>query len=233
MNRVGWYGKVPCQGDFLNKHVDVQFTHPWDHWLQKSITALRAKFNGHADEVLLTFPIWRFFIRAGTFDQYHWVGVFTPSADRVNRIFPFTVVTRLEPNAIDTLSLSSLQSWLNAAQTAVENLISKDDLAAFEQSIDSLPSLSSNQFTSFEDQFGTLGFSQKVNSANFSSLWWTQLSVVHEASMIDQESPDTTQRLKNDSPNFVPNDSNTLGRFEFCEWSGPLQENLFERLMAL
>ncbi len=233
MSRVGWYGKVPCMGDFLNKHVDVQFTQPWDHWLQTGITSLRAKFNGHADEVLLTFPIWRFFVRAGTFDQYHWTGVFTPSADRVNRIFPFTVVARLEANAVEQLSINSLQLWLNAAQGAVENLLADDDLAAFEHSLELLPALPCSEFTSFEDRFGTQGFAQKVRNADFSVLWWTQLSVVHEASLIEQTAPDVTQRLRADDSVYLPNQANDPGRFEFCEWNGPLHESLFERLMAL
>jgi type VI secretion system ImpM family protein len=220
-------------GDFLNKHVDVQFSQPWDHWLQTGITSLRSKFNGHADEVLLTFPIWRFFVRAGTFDHHYWTGVFTPSADRVNRIFPFTVVTRLEEKSIDALSASALQLWLDSAQTAVENLLANDDLGGFELALEQLPSLQAERFTSFEDRFASQGFIQKLKSADFSILWWTQLSVVHEASLIDPTPSDVTQRL---IPNDVSDHRNPIaqqGRFEFCEWTGPLHESLFERLMAL
>jgi type VI secretion system ImpM family protein len=233
MSSVGWYGKVPCMGDFLNKHVDVQFSQPWDHWLQTGITSLRTKFNGHADEVLLTFPIWRFFVRAGTFDHHHWAGVFAPSADRVNRIFPFTVVTRIEERSIEAISSNSLQIWLDSAQAAVENLLADDDLSGFELALQQLPSLQANGFTSFEDRFASQGFIQKLKSADFSILWWTQLSVVHEASLIDPTPSDVTQRL---SPNAALDISNAMahpGRFEFCEWNGPLHESLFERLMAL
>lgn len=233
MNQIGYFGKVPCLGDFLNKNVDTQFTQPWDHWLQTGITALRAKFNGHADEILLTFPMWRFFVRAGTFDQYHWVGVFTPSADRVNRIFPFTVVARLEASAIDQITSDSLQRWLSAVQAATQTLIADDNLTAFERSLGVLPLLNSNQFVSFEDKFSSLGFGQKVKSADFSSLWWTQLSAVHESSLIEHEPADVTQRIQNDTSDAVVNGANDVGRFEFCEWTGPLEENLFERLMAL
>ena len=88
---LGWFGKIPAAGDFINRRLPNDFLQPWDEWLQSGIARGRSVLEARWDEVYLTFPVWRFLLPAGTGSQGHWAGVLMPSVDRVGRHFPLTV----------------------------------------------------------------------------------------------------------------------------------------------
>ena len=54
---VGFYGKLPCRGDFLQRRVAAEFVDPWDRWLQESLTESRLQLQECWLETYLTSPV--------------------------------------------------------------------------------------------------------------------------------------------------------------------------------
>ncbi len=96
---LGYYGKLPAQGDFLRRRADVTFVMQWDAWLQRCLATSRATLGENWQEFYENAPIWRFCFGAKVCGPNPMIGVMMPSQDRVGRCFPLTVFARLESNA--------------------------------------------------------------------------------------------------------------------------------------
>jgi len=92
---VGFYGKLPCNGDFLQRRVPQEFIDVWDPWLQECIHASREALREDWLNAYLTSPVWRFVLAEGVCGSGAYAGVMLPSVDRVGRYFPLTIVAQL------------------------------------------------------------------------------------------------------------------------------------------
>lgn len=81
----GYFGKLPCAGDFLRRDLSPGFLVPWDAWLQRLMTDL------DASDAYLRAPIWRFALAPGLCGPRAASGILLPSVDRVGRRFPFCI----------------------------------------------------------------------------------------------------------------------------------------------
>ncbi|HKD53453.1 MAG TPA: type VI secretion system-associated protein TagF, partial [Steroidobacteraceae bacterium] len=102
---VGFFGKLPSNGDFLERRVAAPFHEAWDGWLQRCLTASREQLGGRWLDCYLTSPLWRFFLSDGVAGKSSYLGVLLPSVDRVGRYFPLTVVVEL-PVGLAPLSVA-------------------------------------------------------------------------------------------------------------------------------
>jgi type VI secretion system protein ImpM len=93
---AGWYGKLPCLGDFASRRLPPEFIALWDGWLQRSIAASRRQLGERWLDCFLTSPMWRFLLAPGLCGSYAWAGVMLPSVDKVGRYFPLTLVLPVE-----------------------------------------------------------------------------------------------------------------------------------------
>ncbi len=95
---VGFFGKLPCRGDFVRRRVPDEFVSAWDEWLQQCLTQSREQLvNAWGDrwrDAYLSGPIWRFVLAEGVCGTGAYAGVVMPSVDRVGRCFPLTIVTQ-------------------------------------------------------------------------------------------------------------------------------------------
>jgi len=92
---VGWFGKLPSHGDFLQRRVPDAFLNKWDAWLQESVAQSRAQLGDAWLQTYLTSPVWRFFLSQGVIGSSSFAGIVLPSVDRVGRYFPLTVLAEL------------------------------------------------------------------------------------------------------------------------------------------
>ena len=92
---VGYYGKLPCKGDFLQHCVPHEFVDNWDAWLQECLHVSRQQLEERWRDAYLTSAIWRFALAESVCGSGAYAGVMVPSVDRVGRYFPLTVVTQL------------------------------------------------------------------------------------------------------------------------------------------
>ena len=92
----GFFGKLPCNGDFIQYNVAQEWLDSWDQWMQACIFESRAALQGEWLNAYLAGPIWRFVLSEGACGSGAYAGVIVPSVDRVGRYFPLTLVRQLD-----------------------------------------------------------------------------------------------------------------------------------------
>ena len=122
---IGWFGKLPSHGDFLQRRVSDSFLRSWDSWLQACIAQSREHLGDGWLPTYLTSPVWRFFLSRGVVGGSTYAGIVLPSVDRVGRYFPLTILAELPADLpvmavaihgrewltkIEELALAALQS---------------------------------------------------------------------------------------------------------------------------
>jgi type VI secretion system protein ImpM len=135
---AGFYGKLPCKGDFLQRRVSQEFVDAWDAWLQQSLHVSRQQLQERWLDTYLTSPVWRFAIAAGVCGSGAYAGVMLPSVDRVGRYFPLTLVTQLstEDCLLEVAGEAGRQWFESAEALALGALQAHDlDLAAFDEQV--------------------------------------------------------------------------------------------------
>ncbi len=116
MTVIGFYGKLPDYGDFIQRNLPASFISGWDEWLQHFIAGSREQMGEQWLEFYLTSPIWRFVLAPGAIDKFAWAGVMLPSVDQVGRYFPFSIVARL-PDTLNPLEFVSKQdTWFSGIE---------------------------------------------------------------------------------------------------------------------
>jgi len=128
----GWYGKLPCLGDFASRRLPGEFIRTWDSWLQDVLQATRAALGEAWLDSYLTMPIWRFVLWPGLVEASGWAGVLMPSVDRVGRQFPLTLAVALPSDAAAAHAVFEGATWFadleDAALGVLDPTRSPDDL---------------------------------------------------------------------------------------------------------
>lgn len=138
---VGFYGKLPCNGDFLQRRIPQEFLDVWDPWLQECIHASRETLREDWLNAYLTSPVWRFVLAEGVCGSGAYAGVMLPSVDRVGRYFPLTIVAQLNvDDCVLEIACDGAQQWFASAEAlALGALEAADlDLATFDTQVASL-----------------------------------------------------------------------------------------------
>ncbi|MDE2448704.1 MAG: type VI secretion system-associated protein TagF [Gammaproteobacteria bacterium] len=138
---TGFYGKLPCRGDFMQRRVPQGFVDTWDAWLQECLYVSRQQLAEQWLDLYLTSPVWRFVLTEGICGERAYAGVMLPSVDRVGRYFPLTLVAPLEPGTcILEAACGAGRAWFDAAEElALKALDASDlDLQAFDNEVDAL-----------------------------------------------------------------------------------------------
>ena len=113
---IGWFGKLPSHGDFLQRRVPEKFLAKWDTWLQECIAQSRAMLGDTWLDTYLTSPVWRFFLSQGVIGSSSFTGIVLPSVDRVGRYFPLTVVAEL-PSDLSAVAVAIHgREWLRTVE---------------------------------------------------------------------------------------------------------------------
>jgi type VI secretion system ImpM family protein len=138
---AGFYGKLPCKGDFLQRRVTQEFLDRWDAWLQQCLMSSREKLQERWLDAYLTSPVWRFALADGVCGSGAYAGVMVPSVDRVGRYFPLTLVAQLNTeDCLLEVASDPGRQWFDSAESlALGALEAHDlDLAAFDDQVAAL-----------------------------------------------------------------------------------------------
>lgn len=131
---AGWYGKLPCLGDFASRRLPTDFITAWDAWLQRSIASSRQQMGESWLDVFLKSPMWRFALAPGVCGEDAYAGLLLPSVDKVGRYFPLTLVLPLPAREADVIRVLSAQDWYDALEkigwSALDVDFSPDQLEA-------------------------------------------------------------------------------------------------------
>jgi type VI secretion system ImpM family protein len=134
---VGFYGKLPCRGDFLQRRAPQDFVDVWDTWLQAGLHESRQRLQEAWLDAYLTGPVWRFVLSAGVCGAGVYAGVLVPSVDRVGRYFPLTVVAQLPSEDCPLAVACGMPGWFESAESLVIEAVSAEalDFDAFDEQI--------------------------------------------------------------------------------------------------
>jgi type VI secretion system protein ImpM len=130
---IGFHGKIPARGDFVQAGLPRAFTDPWDDWMRRMVAASRSILGQAWLPAWLEAPVWRFVLSPGTCGPAAAIGLWVPSVDSVGRYFPFTVAA--VASAADGRKLiCEAGGFFTAAQRlacdALEDDLPPDQLAA-------------------------------------------------------------------------------------------------------
>ncbi|MBK3778405.1 type VI secretion system-associated protein TagF [Azospirillum sp. YIM DDC1] len=92
---VGFHGKVPARGDFVGYGLPRGVLLPWDAWLTEVLEAAVRQLGSPWERLFQSAPVWRFALSPGLCGEPPLAGIMMPSADRVGRQYPFTIVGTL------------------------------------------------------------------------------------------------------------------------------------------
>lgn len=88
---LSWFGKLPSAGDFISRRMPYAVQQFWDRWCADGMDALKAGTPTSGLAVWGSTPKWAFVLPAQPGVRMGQLGVFSPSCDRVGRVFPFVV----------------------------------------------------------------------------------------------------------------------------------------------
>ncbi|HKE96735.1 MAG TPA: type VI secretion system-associated protein TagF [Povalibacter sp.] len=165
-SRIGWFGKLPSHGDFLQRRAPEEFVNTWDPWLQECIAQSRVQLGHGWLDVYLTSPVWRFFLSGGVISASSFAGIMLPSVDRVGRYFPLTIFAELPADLPPMAIAIRGREWLKKIEAlALHALQSEDfDIEDFDLAIQA----SAEELAEVEQYFGlTLGESFPAAAAHW------------------------------------------------------------------
>lgn len=116
---VGFFGKLPGAGDFVQRRLPADFVERWDRHFEQAVAASRSTLGERWHEAWHASPAWRFMLAPGVCGESGWAGVMAPAADRVGRCFPMvmTAPIGLDPAAGGRI-LREAQRWFDALEHA-------------------------------------------------------------------------------------------------------------------
>lgn len=112
---MGFCGKVPARGDFINVGLSRHFVEPWHDWMQLVLASSRLALGETWEAAWNEAPIWRFVLSPDICGPDAVLGLWMPSIDSVGRHFPLTFA--MTATDVDEL-LADAPRFLAAAEAA-------------------------------------------------------------------------------------------------------------------
>jgi type VI secretion system protein ImpM len=94
--KIGFFGKLPGYGDFVQRNVCPELVKYWDNWVLKSLSTSHEQLGDLWRGKYFNSPIWRFVIRQKALSQTPVAGFIMPSVDKAGRCYPLTVICQAE-----------------------------------------------------------------------------------------------------------------------------------------
>lgn len=117
------YGKLPLASDFITiGDVDGEFP-VLREWLHGAFLSASGMLIEGWNEAYRVAPMWRFSASAGVFGKHAMIGLMSPSADRVGRLFPVIVATSAD---------CASEAWYGATENLLFDVFSARILSSSE-----------------------------------------------------------------------------------------------------
>lgn len=122
---IGFCGKIPGRGDFVQAGLPRAFVDPWDAWMQRMILASRALLGKEWVPAWLEAAVWRFALSPGICGPGSVLGLWMPSVDSVGRYFPLTLAA-VGPDSGASALMREDGGFLGAAECAGRDALAND-----------------------------------------------------------------------------------------------------------
>jgi type VI secretion system protein ImpM len=110
---VGFFGKLPGAGDFVQRRLPPAFVESWDSHFQRAMETGRRELGVHWDAAWRQGAAWRFVLPAPLCGNAVWCGLIGPAHDRLGRAFPMVLAV---PCGADIATLLGNRAWFDALE---------------------------------------------------------------------------------------------------------------------
>ena len=110
---VGFYGKLPGAGDFVQRRLAPSFVYDWDGHFQHAVETGRRELGDRWTQAWKQGPAWRFMLPAQACGQGAWCGLVGPAVDRLGRAFPLVLAA---PCSGDVSAIFGNEAWFDALE---------------------------------------------------------------------------------------------------------------------
>lgn len=189
-NALGWYGKLPGTGDFLQRRLSEAIVTNWSNWFQTGL----AHWHNHSERGCAQFcraPIWNFALPATLGVQQVQIGCLLPSHDRVGRAWPLLALQSVPASLWHPAQLTVSGDWFQQLGEALYRAVSTPFSAQqLEHELQALPPLSLPD-TGRSDIMDVIGYqslpctlswrevAMRFDPMQYTSYWWTNQSDGH------------------------------------------------------
>ncbi len=94
--KIGYFGKLPSYGDFIQRNVCPELVKHWDNWVLQSLSAAQQHLGEIWRDTYFNAPIWRFVLQQNVLSHSTVTGLIMPSVDKAGRCYPFTVICQID-----------------------------------------------------------------------------------------------------------------------------------------
>lgn len=136
----GWFGKLPCIGDFASRRMAPLTRDAWDQWLSGVLVETREHWADQWLTHYLQAPIWFWLQSPGEHTTQWSAGTLMPSVDQAGRYFPLVIVQPLQRAPVDVCDWQQLEEALRGfAATSLAALASPSSLEYFDKQLTTAP----------------------------------------------------------------------------------------------
>jgi type VI secretion system protein ImpM len=135
---VGFHGKLPGVGDFVQRRLPAVFVDRWDAAMQAALAGAAHTLGESWKERVLAAPAWRFVLARHVCGPLPWVGVVASSRDRVGRVYPLVLAASPAAGA-DGWPRLPRHAWFDAVDQAMERSRETIAVSMFDAVVAMLP----------------------------------------------------------------------------------------------
>jgi type VI secretion system protein ImpM len=137
--QIGWFGKLPSDGDFAHRRMPRSVLDVLDDWLRRGLAQLQARSPAAWRDSFAAAPTWNCAIPAPVAGGMTLVGLIAPSRDRVGRQFPLCAGVVLPPEEPVSALLADAHGWLRTlGKLVIDARDQQMPLEAFDAAIRSI-----------------------------------------------------------------------------------------------
>ncbi|EOS96741.1 type VI secretion system-associated protein TagF [Erwinia tracheiphila] len=186
-NQQGWYGKLPGDGDFLQRDLSEPVVAYWSNWFQLGL-AYWHHHGGGDGERFSEAPAWNFALPATLGLQQVQIGCLVPSKDRVGRSWPLLALQRISLNHWHPAQLIVCGDWFRFLGTTLHQATTAPLTAAqLDNALKNQPSLAIScagrsdimEVLGYQNLPSTLAWPEVAthfDPMGYTSYWWTNQS---------------------------------------------------------
>lgn len=171
--KIGYFGKLPGYGDFVQRNVSPALIKYWDTWVLQSFETSRTQLRESWQQRYFNSPIWRFVISKDIMSPTSFAGVMMPSVDKAGRCYPFIVFCEAEADINPFTMARIIDQYQGKSEEFIMSLLEK-----------TAPNL--------DDVLAVLtGFYQDINDSDFTNVSLNNpVSYTELGSLIDPQNHD-------------------------------------------
>lgn len=186
-NDLGWYGKLPTTGDFVQRRMSEALIDSWSNWFQPGLIHWHHRYDADSDQFAQA-PVWNFVLPATLGVQRVQIGCVMPSRDRVGRAWPLLAVQSVPMKCWHPAQLAISGDWYQElGATLFQAVQQRHSVDWLEQALQGMTPLSLPN-TVRSDIMDVIGYQDlpcslawrevatRFDPLQYTSYWWTNQS---------------------------------------------------------